>query len=665
MDFRVFEDDEESHVSEEANMCKASCGRLTRLGLNRMLRPYDTCCRDCETTGGIRHSADCGKPHESNTARHPLQSSNSSPRAELVATRLARVIESLPDPGMELDSVNAKAILDTLCASNELPCLDDKRFLLLFSRFSVRGKVPISSGKKFLYVALRRIQKAVSFGIENLPIPRYFFVFKKTSIEKHYRFRSILGQGSFGVVHRVIHLSSGQVRVCKSIAKKTSSIPAHQLESEIRIIAELDHPNVIRMHEFFEDDEYIHIIMEYCTGGDVLTMIKNSIKAKSAIPVENVRVILHQILRAVAFMSARRVIHKDLKPENIMLVPSRSKTGPPIVKIIDFGLSELFAENQHTSNMVAGTAFYMAPEIFRPPFNHKCDVWSCGVIAFFLATGFLPFFGATVPEVKSNVLYRRLQWPATFAGTDKPLVVAPEFRAFIERVLEKDPNLRPSAVEALADPWIRESKHEATISRAIALNMLSFSKLSLLKRAVINLIAHVWHFEEFENIIEMFSALDSGNDGLVSVSSLASAIEKRGFTSIDAWSAARSLDLSRSGFITYTAFTAGLILPLIDSDKGILLCAFNSFNPIHKDVVAVTSIFDVLSGKRCVVSRPSHPVKQDDFETFLEMVRNEKHLRIVSLIDTKVPSPQQSFSSDPGRLVVSFSDFRDWLLTVS
>jgi calcium-dependent protein kinase len=406
--------------------------------------------------------------------------------------------------------------------------------------------------------------------------------------------------------------------------------------------------------------------MEYCTGGDLLNVIKDSIKTKNRIELETIRSILFQILRAVAFMSARRVIHKDLKPENIMLVPTQAKTSGPIIKVIDFGLSELFALDQETSNMVAGTAFYMAPEIFRPPFNNKCDVWSCGVIAFFLATGYLPFFGATVAEVKSNILYRRLQWPATFARTENPLEIAPDFKAFIERLMEKDPALRPSAVEALRDPWISQNGISMEISRGVAMNIVCFSRLSFLKRVVINLIAHIWHFSEFENIIEMFSALDTGNNGMVPVASLASAIEHKGFKSIDAWTAAKSLDLSGSGTITYTSFTAGVILPLIDSDKEILRCVFNSFNPILKDYITISAIYDVLVGRRCVMSGSAHAIKPDGLKDFTHMIEGEITVTHLSPDNFKAEKSSASIGGLTSKtLGISFTDFRNWLLTTA
>jgi serine/threonine protein kinase len=665
MNFRVFEDESESVVAEERAMCRMNCGRPAKAGLDRMLREYYVCCSSCSNSTGSKHDEDCNISYSpswdpTSVSRNTQGGSDGNS----ISSCLYQLIERVPDPGIALDAKHAKALVDSICEVNNLPKLDEKRFLLVFSKFSRGPTIPAVYCKLFFSAALRRIYKAVRSEIHSMPVPRYFFVLKNRNVEKNYRFKSVIGRGSFGVVHRVVHLSSGQARVCKSIQKKSSSLPAHQLESEIRIIAQLDHPNVIRMYEFFEDETSIHIIMEYCSGGDILTKIKKAIKNGYRIQSEYIRSVLQQILRSLAFMNGQRVIHKDLKPENVMLMPSDSENTAPIVKVIDFGLSEIFAKDQEVSNTVAGTAFYMAPEIFRPPFNHKCDVWSCGVIAFFLSTGFLPFFGATVAEVKSNVLYRRLQWPATFAGTDQVLDIEPAFKSFVESLLEKDPTLRPSAVEALGHPWLSQSprNHPRTFfTKSVALNIVSFSKLSSLKRSVINLVAHTYQFPECHNIISTFCSIDVLSRGVITVDCLSQALQSVGIPPVDSWHAAKSLDLTGSSLITYTSFTAGIILPLLDIDKGVIRSVFDCFNPIKGDCITIYSIWEVLSGQRGALdysdSRPSFPTAR----TFAETV----------IIDMNLQFPQSSGGTgepsaagkDPENFLISFKVFRDWLLS--
>ena len=581
-------------------------------------------------------------------------------------SRITELLNSIPEVDADLDIVSARGIVDAVCRSNGLPLLDDKRFMLLFSRFAAGSVVPRSKSRQFFYLIFKRIYNFMAADTITFKVSRYFFIVKNTKVTKHYRFKAVVGQGSFGVVHRVIHIASGQERVCKSVAKGASSVPMHQLEAEIRIIAQLDHPNVIRMYEYFEDDSHVHLIMENCRSGDLLGRIKQSIKGRNRLPLPFIISIMRQILSSLAFMKNNRIIHKDLKPENIMLIETVANPHAPIVKVIDFGLSEIFAMNQETSTTVAGTAFYMAPEIFRPPFNHKCDTWSCGVIAFFMLTGFLPFFGATVGEVKSNVLYRRLQWPASFAGSDQPLDVPEEARDFIEKILEKDARLRLGASEALKHPWIamsavRRNKHLFCLP--VALNIRSFSRLSFLKRAVINLTAHIWEFQESENIREVFTELDSRQRGFITIPELADALQVVGLCASDAWRSAKAVDLTGTGQVTYTALTAGVISPLLDSDKRIVEAVFNTFNPNKKGKISTQSMWEILSGHRCAFV-PS--TDSQNMASFMNLVGEEmKADPSVSIL--RMGSAPNSSQSSTGALGVPYSwidmqTFRDWML---
>lgn len=660
--FHVFEDEQAFDIPSEIIGCRCDCGRPARPGLDRMLRRHETCCRVCQDSCGANHDPNC---RTSGKDAHVLERlrvchGQTEPGLEHVLGRLRAVTATFPDCRTDLDVISAKSLLDGLCDANVIPRLDEKRFLLTFSRFANGPVLPAAVTRKFFYFAISRITKIVETRMNGRYLTaRYFFVFRSSKVHRYYRFRSVIGQGSFGVVHRVVHIPSGQERVCKTIFKGSSSVPSNQFENEIRIIARLDHPHVIRIFEFFEDDREVHLIMELCRHGDLMSRIKDSIKLKNPIPYDHVKTIMRQLLRAISFMSTNRVIHKDLKPENIMLVCSGTD-GAPVVKVIDFGLSEVFAKDQQASCTVAGTAFYMAPEIFRPPFNFKCDVWSCGIISFFLTTGYLPFFGATVSEVKSNVLYRKLQWPATFAGSDRPLDIPRDARDLMEKLLEKDMDSRPTAVEALEHEFFSNNNCKeacAKLSLDVALNLRAFSNLTLLRRIVINLIAHIWQFDEMSQIIELFEELDVHNEGYVCLETLSRALEDLGISSSDAWKAALSLDIVGANRLTFTALTAGFVLPLLDRNKNIVRCAFNAFRPSEKGLITVNDMWDVINGNRCVIN-PDTIERSKEFQEFRVMILSEMKIQggRVSSGNCKTDTPE---------VHISFKQFRSWLLDVT
>jgi len=515
------------------------------------------------------------------------------------------LLQHVPSSNIDLDVKSARTIFDRTCFVNGLPSLDDKRFVLIFSRFSERDKIPKEKSMQFFYTLLKKVYKNVHIAKHVPTLSRYFFVIKNTKVTKYYRFKSVIGQGSFGIVHKVVHMQSGQHRVCKSIAKANTSIPSSQIEAEIRIIAELDHPNIVKIYEFFEDEDHVHLIMEYCTNGDLLSRIKTAIKTQIPLKAGFVFSVLKQMLSAVAFMRSHRVLHKDLKPENVMLIDGETSDDMPTVKIIDFGLSEIFSTSQNSSSIVAGTAYYMSPEIFKPPFGFKSDVWSVGVISYFMTTGFLPFFGSTVTEVKSNVLYRKIQWPITYPGSSRTLSLSNSLKELVESLLEKDERIRPEARVALTSPFFTQLHHitaSKSFSTSVALNVYSFSRLSWWRRTMVNFIAHSWDFDISASIRAVFAELDKDNKGHISVTDFAFALQGAGLTQTESWRCSKAADLSCSGSITFTSLTASCIYPLISTDRKILKATFHAFSPNRKGRITTDSIYELLLGSRSCIS---------------------------------------------------------------
>ena len=669
--FIRFDDDSNSSKSVEAR-CKNRCGRVVAEGYTRLLKLHEFCCQECSKTRGTSHALTCKNGMEKELTSESTSMGSEAPpiiTSDAVLLRLSQLMTQPPKMDRDMDAVLARAIFTEICHVNNLPTLDDKHFLLLFSRFSRGALITPASSRGFFYAVFKKIYSYIQVDIPNdLRVTRYFFVLKNMKVSKYYRFKAVIGQGSFGIVHRVIHIVSGHERVCKSIAKGSVSIPASQLETEIRIIAELDHPNVVRMFEYFEDDNHVHLILENCRNGDLLGMIKDATKTRKPIPINFVQSIMQQILSALTFMSSHRIIHKDLKPENIMLIKGLGSMDPPLVKIIDFGLSEMFSIDQTLSSTVAGTAFYMAPEIFRPPFTYNCDVWSCGIMAFFMLTGFLPFFGATVGEVKSNVLYRRLQWPTKFAGTNQELDLPEAAKDFVERLLEKDYKLRIDANDALRHDWLQVVAYgNGKLSISVALNMRSFSKYTLLKRSVINLIAHVWEFDELDSIRDVFRALDRYSRGYVVVGELAHTLTLAGMGLKDAWKTSRAMDLSGTEKLTFTAITAGCVSPLLHGNSRITRTAFQVFGPDKKGMISAYSMWEVLMGYRC--PGKSSTSTRAQFSDFARIVAKEIQVEVSGLSVSKsqgIPGKSSSFTaiSESSNFQITFNAFQTWLLAL-
>ena len=171
--------------------------------------------------------------------------------------------------------------------------------------------------------------------------------------------------------------------------KNTSTDLEKKISKEINILKDLDHPNIMKVFEFFCNKNAIFIINELCTGGELFDKIVE-VKHFS----ENVAAdIMIQLFSAVGFCHEQGVIHRDLKPENILIETQQEKLKEFFhIKIIDFGTCEILQRNKMLKEQI-GTSFYIAPEVLNNSYNEKCDLWSCGVILYILLCGAPPFYG--------------------------------------------------------------------------------------------------------------------------------------------------------------------------------------------------------------------------------------------------------------------------------
>jgi serine/threonine protein kinase len=313
----------------------------------------------------------------------------------------------------------------------------------------------------------------------------------------------------------------------------------------------------------------------------------------------------------------------------------------------------------------------MSPEIFKPPFGFKADVWSVGVITYFMLTGFLPFFGGTVAEVKSNVLYRKIQWPREYSGSSRSLMIEDSIKELVEKLLEKDDRLRPNARDALAHDWLSRPRGDRSctqFSSAVALNIYSFSKLSWWKRCVLNFIAHIWDFNVSANIRSVFMEMDFQNKGHITLPDIAYAMESAGFTTTDAWRCAKSIDLSHSGCVTFTALSAACVFPLVPLDRRILKTTFRAFSPNRKGRISSDNIYELILGSRSCIKDKVDGSKMDYRNQLIEELK-QIACDWMQLNPSKSSSmlshskPYSTHATESGGLDIDFALFEKWIFT--
>mmetsp|Transcript_36748 Transcript_36748/g.27201 ORF Transcript_36748/g.27201 Transcript_36748/m.27201 type:complete len:212 (-) Transcript_36748:675-1310(-) len=167
-----------------------------------------------------------------------------------------------------------------------------------------------------------------------------------------------------------------------------------RLQFEIDILRNLDHPNIVKLYEVFEDKNYIYLVTELCTGGELF----DEIIVKQHFSEVDAAKVIQQVLSAVSYCHKNKVVHRDLKPENILL----DSKNNDIIKIIDFGTSQVFSPDTKL-HQALGTPYYIAPEVLRGEYDEKCDVWSIGVILYILLCGQPPFNGAKDKDILKKV----------------------------------------------------------------------------------------------------------------------------------------------------------------------------------------------------------------------------------------------------------------------
>ncbi|KAK6454277.1 kinase-like domain-containing protein [Scheffersomyces xylosifermentans] len=159
------------------------------------------------------------------------------------------------------------------------------------------------------------------------------------------------------------------------------------VDRELSILRKLDHPNIVSLKAFYEDLDNYYIVMELVPGGDLMDFVA----ANGAIGEDATQVITKQILEGIAYVHKLGISHRDLKPDNILIM----QDDPILVKITDFGLAK-FSDNSTFMKTFCGTLAYVAPEVFT-------DIWSLGCLVYVLLTSHLPFNGNTHAQMFQKI----------------------------------------------------------------------------------------------------------------------------------------------------------------------------------------------------------------------------------------------------------------------
>uniref|UniRef100_A0A5F9CSZ1 Death-associated protein kinase 1 n=1 Tax=Oryctolagus cuniculus TaxID=9986 RepID=A0A5F9CSZ1_RABIT len=302
-------------------------------------------------------------------------------------------------------------------------------------------------------------------------------VFRQENVDDFYDTGEELGSGQFAVVKKCREKSTGLQFAAKFIKKRRTKssrrgVSREDIEREVSILTEIQHPNVITLHEVYENKTDVILILELVAGGELFDFLAE----KESLTEEEATEFLKQILNGVYYLHSLQIAHFDLKPENIMLLDRN--VPKPRIKIIDFGLAHKIDFGNEFKN-IFGTPEFVAPEIVNyEPLGLEADMWSIGVITYILLSGASPFLGDTKQETLANVSAVNYEFEEEYFSNTSALA-----KDFIRRLLVKDPKKRMTIQDSLQHPWIKPKDTQQALSRkASAVNMEKFKKFAARKK---------------------------------------------------------------------------------------------------------------------------------------------------------------------------------------
>jgi len=387
---------------------------------------------------------------------------------------------------------------------------------------------------------------------------------------------SVVGQGGFGTVRKArLRKAPAVVRAVKKVWKRNLKA-VDFVRREIAILRRLDHPTICRLYETFEDDKAIYLVMEFIDGRELFDEIVE--RGAGELDERQASNIMRQVLCALQYCHVRSVMHRDLKPDNIMVAAHCGLR--PEVKLIDFGLAVMSTRSlarRRSGSSIVGTADYQAPEVRRGQHSTAADVWSAGMVLHALLVGNLP-----APDVLDGEDPMHLSAP-------QYQKVSHEARDLLWRLLQVDPARRLTAAEAVAHPWINGGGNES-IPRPLsdcATTMTAFSafhRSAKIRRAALTAFAMQLTSKQLEGLREDFLAMDTDGNGRISKDELARSIAltaQPGCTQdVKDWvdSVFDSIDTDGSQEIEYTEWLAAALNVGAHRSEEALCAAFRVFD---------------------------------------------------------------------------------------
>ncbi|KAI3685218.1 hypothetical protein L6452_34456 [Arctium lappa] len=388
-------------------------------------------------------------------------------------------------------------------------------------------------------------------------------------LRDHYTVGKKLGQGQFGITYRCTEKSTGTDYACKSIAKRKLLCrdDYDDVWREIQIMHHLsENPCVVRIKGTYEDNVFVHLVMELCTGGELFDRIVEKRQHSEQQAAE----LMRTIVGVVEACHSLGVMHRDLKPENFLF----DSNGQ--LKAIDFGLSVFYKPGEYFCDVV-GSPYYVAPEVLNKHYGPESDVWSAGVICYILLSGFPPFWA----ETDSGIFRQILNGTVDFESEPWPNITE-SAKDLIKTMLDRNPEQRITAHQILCHPWIMVDgvATDKPLDPAILSRLKQFAAMNKIKKMAMRVIAERLSEEEIGGLKQLFKTIDTDNSGTITFQELKQGLKRVGSNIMESeiMELMNAADTDNSGTIDYGEFLAATLhLNKMEREEN-LLAAFSFFD---------------------------------------------------------------------------------------
>mmetsp|Transcript_63560 Transcript_63560/g.207283 ORF Transcript_63560/g.207283 Transcript_63560/m.207283 type:complete len:533 (-) Transcript_63560:437-2035(-) len=444
-----------------------------------------------------------------------------------------------------------------------------------------------------------------------------------TGIEQRYKIDAEVGQGAHGCVSIGCDLACPDRKVAIKKMAMSSEKREAAFRKEIQIMKSLDHPNICKLYETYEDWYSMSLVMEYCEGGDLYQAIADrQALGEPGLDEPFAAHVVLQVAEAMKYAHGRGIVHRDLKPENICFFGADRSLGSQ-VKVVDWGISSINGKNHYGAlkrmHTHCGTLVYSAPEVHKRSdakgrgYTAACDVWSLGVVTYVMLCGELPFGGPMLKQMADmdDERFYMVKRPWTH--------ISQHAKDLVRGLLRARPEHRLSLDTVLAHPWLQRNVQQGPTGHAalvVSDIQQSRDEQSQLRLVCASACVRQLDHESLKELATAFHELDENKDGFLCIKEL-----RRGFKKVFEKGSEQlaqvdeifeRCDLDKNGKINYTEFCAVGLNQRLLADETLSQAAFTL---LHE-----SSIYSESSISRSS-NRPKTGFSKDEFAALLRSMR--------------------------------------------